>query len=392
MTDESNSLVVLTRVPTEAEASLIVQCLTSQNIAAQAVGGFTSGFRAEAPGDVSVLVRNEDLERALTALTMARQDHSSEQSTLHDEGDLACRAESRLNTDVTFECHDCGTHVTFPDERCGHVEICPNCGSYVDVPEDAGGSRLAESTAVSPLTPRSVDVEHPKTPGSDSRTAAQLWIEVVAILCLSYIPWMFGVLSAINGRSSNDFVRSELSHIVTAFQISLPLLLIVSLTGEPWSLFGIVRPKWFADIGGGCALCLASLVAHHFIMGLLPHTMLKTTPAPRIVHSGVGLDGIATFLLVLATYVASGFVQELVMRAYLIARLERLLRSTGLAVVVTSVLFGSYHLYQGFAPAIGAAGVGLVYAIWFCLFRRLWPLCVAHAVGNLMIYLGNGQL
>ncbi len=65
MPDETDSLKVLSRVPTEAEASLIVQRLAGQDIAAQAVGGYTAGFAAQAPGDVSVLVRGADLERAL---------------------------------------------------------------------------------------------------------------------------------------------------------------------------------------------------------------------------------------------------------------------------------------------------------------------------------------
>jgi membrane protease YdiL (CAAX protease family) len=70
------------------------------------------------------------------------------------------------------------------------------------------------------------------------------------------------------------------------------------------------------------------------------------------------------------------------MRGYLIARFERLLRSTWLAVLITTVMFGSYHLYQGVGPAIVIAASGLVYAAAFCWFRRLWPLCVAHALAD----------
>jgi hypothetical protein len=73
MSAESDTLEVLARVPTEIEASLIVQCLSNEGIAARAVGGFTSGFRAEAPGDVSVLVKSGDLARAKRALAAIRQ-------------------------------------------------------------------------------------------------------------------------------------------------------------------------------------------------------------------------------------------------------------------------------------------------------------------------------
>jgi hypothetical protein len=73
MSAESDTLEVVARVTNEMEASLIVQCLANQGINARAVGGFTSGFRAEAPGDVSVLVRSGDLERAKKVVAATRQ-------------------------------------------------------------------------------------------------------------------------------------------------------------------------------------------------------------------------------------------------------------------------------------------------------------------------------
>jgi membrane protease YdiL (CAAX protease family) len=69
---------------------------------------------------------------------------------------------------------------------------------------------------------------------------------------------------------------------------------------------------------------------------------------------------------------------------YLIPRLERLLGSTVAAVGLTAVMFGSYHVYQGVGPAISVAGVGVVFGISFCLLRRLWPLCLAHALQNFL--------
>ncbi len=75
------------------------------------------------------------------------------------------------------------------------------------------------------------------------------------------------------------------------------------------------------------------------------------------------------------------------MRAYLITRLQRLLSSTWIAVVVTTALFASCHVYRGAAGVISAAAGGLVYALAFCWFQRLWPLCVAHAVYDFFILL-----
>jgi len=68
MADDPNQPVILTTRRTEAQAALIVAALKDKGIEAQATGGFTSGFRAEAPGDVRILVRQSDLEKARAAL------------------------------------------------------------------------------------------------------------------------------------------------------------------------------------------------------------------------------------------------------------------------------------------------------------------------------------
>lgn len=55
---------VLVSMPTEAEAAMLVQLLESRGIMAKAVGGLTSGFRAETPGQVKILVHQENLSAA----------------------------------------------------------------------------------------------------------------------------------------------------------------------------------------------------------------------------------------------------------------------------------------------------------------------------------------
>ena len=65
---QSDHLKVLASVPTETEATVIVAALDARGIEATATGGFTSGFKAEAPGMVKVLVKSDDLEPARQAL------------------------------------------------------------------------------------------------------------------------------------------------------------------------------------------------------------------------------------------------------------------------------------------------------------------------------------
>ena len=64
MPDTPNEPVNVAHAANEIEAALIVASLADEGIHAEAVGGLTSGFRAEAPGDVTIIVRGEDAERA----------------------------------------------------------------------------------------------------------------------------------------------------------------------------------------------------------------------------------------------------------------------------------------------------------------------------------------
>ncbi len=74
MADDSERLQVLLSVPSEVEAAAIVTALAEHGIEASATGGYTSGFKAEAPGDVKVLVRHADFDRARRALAEIREE------------------------------------------------------------------------------------------------------------------------------------------------------------------------------------------------------------------------------------------------------------------------------------------------------------------------------
>ncbi len=69
MTDESlnlddENLVTVAQRPDEAGAAILVGVLAYEGIKAVAPGGFTAGFRAEAPGWVQVKTLARDADRA----------------------------------------------------------------------------------------------------------------------------------------------------------------------------------------------------------------------------------------------------------------------------------------------------------------------------------------
>jgi hypothetical protein len=66
----------LTSVRNEMEAGIIVGALDAEGIKSTMSGVYTSGFRAEAPGWVEVLVAEADMPRAQAILDQVRNDRT----------------------------------------------------------------------------------------------------------------------------------------------------------------------------------------------------------------------------------------------------------------------------------------------------------------------------
>lgn len=74
---------------------------------------------SNAVGGVKVFVLRDDLPRATELLVSAR---------------AAMEARASQGP-ITFHCEECNAAITFPGNRRGHVETCPKCHEYVDVPD-----------------------------------------------------------------------------------------------------------------------------------------------------------------------------------------------------------------------------------------------------------------
>jgi rubrerythrin len=81
-------------------------------------------------GGIKLQVASKDADRAKEVLASFKTD--SQPETV--DGDVS-KSDSESDEEVYLTCSECGAEVGFPFERRGHVEVCPECGAYVDVPE-----------------------------------------------------------------------------------------------------------------------------------------------------------------------------------------------------------------------------------------------------------------
>lgn len=88
----------------------------------------------------------------------------------------------------------------------------------------------------------------------------------------------------------------------------------------------------------------------------------------------------------------NGLLEEVVVTGYLLTRLRQLGLRPWPAVLVSSVLRGSYHLYQGFSGFAGNLVMGLIFARYFQRTGRVLPLILAHTLLDTVAFVGYAAL
>ncbi|MFF7178846.1 type II CAAX prenyl endopeptidase Rce1 family protein [Streptomyces sp. NPDC008121] len=180
-----------------------------------------------------------------------------------------------------------------------------------------------------------------------------------------------------------------------------------------WQLFGIAS-----------ALVPVLLVAHLLVRersGLRAIGFDRTRPWPdlgrgALVAAGIGSAGLVFYLVARASgfnltvvpeslpdvwwkypvlilsAVQNSVVEEVIVVGYLLRRLDQLGWTPTAALVASSVLRGSYHLYQGVGGFIGNMVMGVVFVWLYRRWGRVGPLVVAHALLDIVAFVGYGLL
>ncbi|MFE6224238.1 CPBP family intramembrane glutamic endopeptidase [Streptomyces sp. NPDC057854] len=180
-----------------------------------------------------------------------------------------------------------------------------------------------------------------------------------------------------------------------------------------WQLFGIAT-----------ALVPVVLVAHLLLRegsGLRAIGFDRTRPWPdlgrgALVAAGIGSAGLAFYLVARASgfnltvvpeslpevwwkypvlilsAIQNSVLEEVIVVGYLLRRLGQLGWSPMAALAASSVLRGSYHLYQGIGGFLGNVVMGVVFVLLYRRWGRVGPLVVAHALLDIVAFVGYGLL
>ncbi|QCX75124.1 CAAX amino terminal protease self- immunity [Streptomyces sp. YIM 121038] len=180
-----------------------------------------------------------------------------------------------------------------------------------------------------------------------------------------------------------------------------------------WQLFGITT-----------ALVPVALVAHFLLRegsGLRVLGFDRTRPWPDLgrgaaVAAVIGSTGIAFYLaarglgfnltvvpedlpdvwwkypVLVLSALQNSILEEVIVVGYLLRRLDQLGWSPMAALGASSVLRGSYHLYQGIGGFVGNMAMGVVFVLLYRRWGRVGPLVVAHSLLDIGAFVGYALL
>jgi len=179
----------------------------------------------------------------------------------------------------------------------------------------------------------------------------------------------------------------QLANILLSLAPVALVFYLLARSGESPSAIGLDTTRPASDLGRGVVLAAVigglglGLYLAAFHLGVNLNVVPENLPAVWWRIPVLILDGLQ-----------NGVLEEIVVLAYLLRRLDQLDWSPAGAIALSAVLRGSYHLYQGLGGFLGNAAMGVVFAILYRRWGRVTPFIIAHGLIDAVAFVGYAAL
>jgi len=180
-----------------------------------------------------------------------------------------------------------------------------------------------------------------------------------------------------------DFTYQFLSLFFALVPVALALYLLWRPGRSAFRRVGLDLTQPGRDLGRGLLLLAAIGVPGiaFYAVGRMLGLTVAVNAAP--------LEGYWwTIPMLIFSAIRAGLQEEVIVVAYLFEKLRQLGWNTWSIILSTSLLRGSYHLYQGVGPFVGNVVMGVVFGWCYQRWGRVMPLVVAHAIIDIVSFVG----
>lgn len=169
--------------------------------------------------------------------------------------------------------------------------------------------------------------------------------------------------------------------------VALALYLIWQTDGTPFKALGLTFTSPIKDLSRG--FLLAAAIG---LPGLGLYLLARLTGlSAQVTPANLGDYWWVVPVLLLAAVKAS-LLEEVIVVGYLFNRLTKIGVTPKAQILISALVRGSYHLYQGFGGFVGNFVMGLVFGWVYHRFGRLAPLVVAHFLLDAASFVGYALL
>jgi uncharacterized protein len=174
----------------------------------------------------------------------------------------------------------------------------------------------------------------------------------------------------------------------TKLLVFVALFLLLRLEGEGFKELGLSGNQWPKHLGMGLLFGLGMFFALNVALGAVMQSLLPRPAGngPRIVSF---FNEPRNLLAWLPIGIFGGGVVEELQRIFIFTRFEKWLGRPGLilGIVLSSLMFGLGHRYQGLGIAISTAVSGVIFALLYLRRRSALEPIAAHAFSDVLAML-----
>lgn len=210
----------------------------------------------------------------------------------------------------------------------------------------------------------------------------------VAAVAVVYLPiYLFALATHLSGRAVGLSELLLYPLLIGGGAIVVILFLFRFVCGERIASLNLKHGRWLSDIAAGMVLAvllLLLLAAQQFsVARWLPQSSAPLSPEQLTLFIGLAHNPLlAAIWLGPVVWIGVAGFEELT-RVFMLNRLWLVWRGAParwLILLLSAILFGLVHIYQGPANTIAIGFQGLIYGWYYLEFGRIWPMIVAHAL------------
>jgi len=191
-------------------------------------------------------------------------------------------------------------------------------------------------------------------------------------------------------RSWLDFLNQLSTVVLTLVPVCLAIYLLAFVKRPPLGPMremGLTLTNVRSDLIRGCIL--AACVG---IPGLALYAVARAIGINATIAAGnLAAHWWAIPMYVLLAFM-NGALEEVIMIGYLFTRWVQRGLGPWTVIIISAVIRGSYHLYQGFGGFIGNAIMGAIFGWFYMRTKRVLPLVIAHTLLDVVSFVGYSLL